>query len=157
MGVFRDPEREREKVRGGILVDGGGSNRAERCSRNLIVRSAGKRSGFTVKMRLWFGPFNSGVPVGVLFIGNNILRLSRFRAAEHFYSVVSRFISHLYIYIVYYILFAAYPHVADGRKVNSVEEFFSFSKITLFIHLLFYPFLSCKLKRERELLVYIVS
>lgn len=77
------------------VADGG--NRVERSrSRNLIVRSAGKRSGLPWRWDYGLAHLTPGSR-GALFIGNNILRLSHFRAAEHFYSVVSRFISFLYI------------------------------------------------------------
>lgn len=74
----------------------GGRNRVERCSRNLIVRSGGKRSGLPWRWDYGLAHLTLGSR-GALFIGNNILRLSHFQAAEHFYSVVLRFISFLYI------------------------------------------------------------
>lgn len=66
-------------------------NRAERCSRNLIVRSAGKRSGLPWRWDYGLAHLTLGSR-GALFIGNNILRLSHFRAAKHFYSVCLKFI-----------------------------------------------------------------
>jgi len=81
---------------GGWVFTKGGRNRVERCSRNLIVRSAGKRSGLPWRWDYGLAHLTLGSR-GALFIGNNILRLSHFRAAEHFYSVVLRFISFLYI------------------------------------------------------------
>lgn len=80
--------------------EGGRRNRAERCSQNLIVRSAGKRSGLPWRWDYGLAHLTRGSR-GALFIGNNILRLSHFRAAKHFYSVVSRFISFLYILLYY--------------------------------------------------------
>lgn len=85
-----------EVWRSGWVFTKGGRNRVERCSRNLIVRSAGKRSGLPWRWDYGLAHLTLGSR-GALFIGNNILRLSHFRAAEHFYSVVLRFISFLYI------------------------------------------------------------